>query len=88
MINVMDHNCLKKFMEKAVWGQKLDDRSRNYLFYAFEWRTTHEGHEYWARIRHGEQVFTQADHESLVYQLAGGPRRTPPPPPPEEDIWL
>jgi hypothetical protein len=87
MIKVMDHGAMKKFMEKAVRGERLDDRSRNYLFYAFVWRTTHEGHEYWARIRHGEQVFTEADYNSLVAQLAYKVE-TRPPPPPEEDIWL
>lgn len=82
VINVIDARLLKKFMERVVCGQKLDDLSRNYLFYAFEWRTTIEGHEHWARIRYGDQVFTQADFQSLVDQLNGKI------PPPEEDIWL
>lgn len=87
MINVLDETSLKKFMEKALWGEKLDVELQAHLYYAFEWSTTIEGHAYWANIRYGDRVFTEADYHSLVDQLNG---RVPTATnlTPEEDMWL
>lgn len=85
MIRILSREHLRSLLLKVVLDEPLDLICTSYLFHAFEWRTTIEGHDHWARIYNGIEPFTRADRDSLLNQING---KEPPPRPPEEDLWI